>query len=76
MLDVLVELLERDDLVAVGVGCAAEAVEHVVGEEPVSQLRQLERQLGRAGGGDDGPALRASEALGGAAPLTAPKPDA
>ena len=32
-LDVLVELLEGDDAVAVGVGGAAEAVEDVVGEE-------------------------------------------
>ena len=62
-LDELVELLEGDEAVPVGVGLALEALEDEVGEQAVAQLGQLERDLGGAGGGEDGAALGTRQAL-------------
>src|SRR5262245_58294004 len=53
-LDVLVELLERDETVAVGVGGPPQAIQHVVGEQAMPKLGELERELAGAGGRDDG----------------------
>jgi hypothetical protein len=61
-LDVLVELVEVHDAVAVRVGGAPEALEEV-GEEAVAQLGELDGDLRRAGGGDEDAAPRAGDTL-------------
>ena len=63
LLEILVELLQRHDAVAVQVGGALQALQQVVREQAVAQLGQLDGQLGRAGRRDDRAALGAREAL-------------
>ena len=63
LLDVLVQLLQAHDAVAVEVAGALEPLGQVVGEDAVAQLGQLHRDLARPRGGDDRAPLGAGQPI-------------
>src|SRR5262245_49017626 len=63
LLEILVDLLERHDAVAIEIGRATQPLYQVVGEEAVAELGHLDGHLGGAGGRDDGAALGAREPI-------------